>query len=78
MNSRDSSRDGRQNMEDIKNRCKDIEERVKLLLDRKKEQKEQRNPNLPVIRQEVNKIRDPRYFQRQPSRERELSRNKSI
>lgn len=65
-------------MEDIKNRCKDIEERVKLLLDRKKEQKEQRNPNLPVIRQEASKIRDPRYYQRQPSRERELSRNKSI
>jgi hypothetical protein len=36
-------------MEEISNRCKVIEERVRALIDKKKEQKEQRNPNLPNI-----------------------------
>ena len=78
MNSRDKSREGREGMQQISNRCKEIEQRVRALIDKKKEQqKEQRNPNLPVI----NGKQQPyiKYnYQRPSSRERDLSRNKSI
>ena len=68
-------------MEEISNRCKEIEQRVKALIDRKKDQKEQRNPNLPSINLKQQQ-QQPHYnkyiYQRPASRERELSRNKSI
>lgn len=34
-------------MDDISNRCREIEERVKNLMDKRKEGQEQRNPNIP-------------------------------
>ena len=61
-------------MEEISNRCREIEARVKALMDKKKQQKEQVNPNLPNIKQHYVKYN----YQRPSSRERELSRNKSI
>jgi hypothetical protein len=61
-------------MEEISNRCREIEERVRALIDKKKQQKEQLNPNLPNIKQPYIKYN----YQRPVSRERELSRNKSI
>ena len=68
--------------EDITNRCKQIEERVKNLMQRKKDLKEQRNPNLPSLVRPIEKIQ-LRYinYLRPSSREKEerpISRNKSI
>lgn len=37
-------------MDDISNRCKAIEDKVKDLIERKRDLKEQRSPNLPIIK----------------------------
>lgn len=61
-------------MEEISHRCREIEERVRALIDKKKVQKEQVNPNLPNLKQPYVKYN----YQRPISREKSLSRNKSI
>ena len=69
-------------MEEISNRCKEIENRMKLIMEKKKDMKEQRSPNLPSIQQgNIKEQQQPnRYnYQRPSSRDqRDLSRNRSI
>ena len=70
-------------MEDISNRCRQIEERVKNLMDKKREDKEQRNPNVPyqvdrkyVVERKVSRERDNSIHSNR-SRNNSISRNNS-